>query len=772
MHKYILYPSIIIIHLLIISTITTGTEINKEDKIIEFNDISRVDRSIVFELPQDAEVVSFNVEFTGPVDSGLPQPLNVTLDIGDNGTVDWAFKKNNGPLGYQNIFNQDQTILDLGFTPGNYNADNAIFIPADVDVSKASFELEFLEDNYLSPIIELNRPEWHPEAPYEYDPEFCIFNDRLYVAYRSYSWRDSNQSDADIMINSTADGMTWQDQKTEITKAPDTELPYTGGKRSGDFYPSMAVFKNHLYCAWESDSPLPLGSTHGDDRDILWSRFDGSTWSVPDELTAPDNNAAEDVYSLNPGFKDDYRVELCTFDNGSGEQLFAIWTANNTGDESFPEERKGDIIVSRTVDGIHWTIGVDLTFDDRRYDEDYLPTLIEFETPAGNALFAFWVSNNFANTNGSDWDIFYRYTYDGILWSEQLNLLDNAGISEPANIDRAIDEDPTLVVYNGRLYIFWRTSNPNLAAGEDIDIVMASTKNGINWTKPTEVTAQDDTLFNNRPRAVIYNGQLAVLWRAVEANDEGTIFLRLLDGETDKWSKVVQVSPRNGGGNDYSPDIIAFKDQILISWVTQDNITTRGQDSDLVIRSFMPRTCTPEVALDVGRIGISIDDWLVPKSKFDEGKKIQVELTQRLRELINDPEWVVRYTIKDEFQNEIYVIPIKTYFSSPGRVKLTNLEISYNYSISVDLGVELHNYLKDLSNNDGKDVQVVLRFESDTNGKLKISNLRVEYSDEEEEQQYNEVICIAVIGVILIVLGLAIKFMPTKDKKKENDKKQ
>jgi hypothetical protein len=750
---------------------TSGTEISKKDKVIEFSDISTVDRSIVFDLPQDAEVLSFNIELSGPVDTGLPQPSNLTLDIGDNGTIDWAFKGEYGPLGYQNNFNIAQTILDVSFTPGNYNADNGIFIPADAEISEASFELEFIEDNYLSPIVELNRPEWHPEAPYEYDPEFCIFNDRLYVAYRSYSWRDGNQSDADIMINSTADGFTWQDSITEITKVPDTEVPYIGGKRSGDFYPSMAVFKNYLYCAWESDSPLPLGSTHGEDRDILWSRFDGTTWSIPDELTAPDENAAEDVYSLNPGLKDDYRVELCTFDNGSGEQLFAIWTANNTGDEWFPEERKGDIIVSRTVDGIHWTSGLDLSFDDRRYDEDYLPTLIEFETPSGNTLFAFWVSNNVANTNGSDWDIVYRYTQDGESWSEQFNLLDNAGISEPANIDRAIDEDLSVVVFNERIYIFWRTSNPNLAAGEDIDIVMASTKDGINWTKPTEITPQDDTLFNNRPKAVEYNGQLAVLWRGVEVDDEGTIFLKLLDGNTDKWSQVVQVSPRNKGGNDYSPDIVVFNDQVFISWVTQDNVTTRGLDSDVVVRGFMLRNGTPEVALDVGSIGVYIDDWLVPKTKFTDGKKIQVDLTKRLMELINDPEWVIRYKIKDEFKNERYGVPISTYFSSPGRVKLTDLEISYNYSISVDLSVELHNYLKDRSKDHEKDVQVVLRFESDTNGKLQISNLRVEYSVAEEEQQYNEVICIAVIGVILIILGLVIKFMPAKDKKKGNDKK-
>jgi hypothetical protein len=756
-----------------LSIFTSAADITKEEQIITFSDISRTDRSIVLSIPSNAEVSRFSFGLSGPERPGREQPWNLTLDIGDNGTIDWALKPEYGPLGFQNLFGNGREQLGLRFIPGNHNNSGNIYLPISAEIERAQMKLKFEEEHYISPVItELNRAEWHPEAPYDYDPEFCVFQDRLYVAYRSYSWRDSNQSDADIVINSTADGVNWQDRTIELSKAPDTEVPYTGGKRAGDFYPSLAVFNDHLYCAWESASEKPLGSTTGDDRDIVWTRFDGESWLEPQELTAPTEQAAEDVYSENPGIKDDYRVQLCTFDNGSGEQLFAIWTANNTGDELFPEERKGDIIISRTIDGLTWTTGFDLTYDDRRYDEDYLPQMIEYETPKGNALFAFWVSNNVANTNGSDWDIVYRFTFDGITWSEQYNLQTGAGITEPMDVTKAIDEDPTLIVYNNQLYVLWRTSNPALGAGEDIDIVISHTTDGFNWSKPKELTLENDILFNNRPMATVHNDNLIVLWRSVESMDAGVIILKIYNKATGEWSEPVRISPTGEGGDDYSPALISFDNKIITAWVTEDNITTRGRDSDVVVRWLIPQNNTPKVALNIGGISEYSDSWLVTKNKFEEGKTNKIDLTVKLQDLLQDNAWITQHTLKDEFKNEVYSIPISTYFSGPGKITLTSLEIQYNYSFMVpDLSVKLSDYLKIQDSDKGNDVQITLRFESKANGKLRVENLKVTYSKPEEPQQFSELICVVILGIFLIIIGLAIKFAPTAPKKPKEPEK-
>ena len=767
--------------LILLSHCSQAIELTHEEQIIIFTDQSKSDRSIVLNLPNDAVVSYFSFDLVGPLDESTTQPWNMTLDIGDNGTIDWSLKREYGPLGCQSIFNNGDEELTLGFIPGNYNQSGGIYLPTTAEVSTARMELAYTESDYLSPaLIELNRPEWHPEAPYDYDPNMCIYQDRLFLAYRSYGWHDTNQSDADIALNSTGDGVHWQDKTTELSKAPDTEVPYQGGKRSGDFYPSMAVFKNKLYCAWESTSIEPIGSTHGTDRDIVWSYFDGDAWEPPRELTAPSEHAAEDEYSANPGVKDDYRVQLCTFGNGTNEQLFAIWTANNTGDETFPGDRIGDIIISHTTDGDYWSTGFDLTAGDKRYDIDYLPQLVEFRTIFGNALFAFWVTNNEKITNGSDWDIIYRYTTDGITWSEHYNLLEKCNVKESSNDLQAIDDDPAVIVYNGQLYVIWRSSNPSISNGEDIDIIMTHTSDGANWSKPLELTSSTDSMFNNRPRAAVYTDKLFIVWRAVKPDDDGAIILRGFDNDTGELSKPVTVSPVGTGGDDYSPDLIAFNDKLMVAWVTQDNTTALGNDSDVMFRWLIPRNGTPELALDPGSKGNYNDHWVMTKTKLSAGIKRTVDFKDKLLELLRDNNWKNANTINDEFGNDFYFIPLNTYFSTPGEVTLRSLEIRYNYTLTVsDLSVALSNYLKESGKSDAKNdndqsnnIEIKLRFDSISNGKVKIQNLNVKYTISSKPQQYPELVCVMIIGIVLIIIGLLIKFARFGPRKAKSEPKK
>jgi len=760
---------IIFILFIQLTVVVPATELTIEEQILTFTNISKSDRSIILDIPKDAEVSYFGFELRGPVQAGSEQPWKLSLDVGDNGSVSWSLKREYGPLGAQQVFNNGAQELALRFIPGNYNTSGGFYLPKGAEVSEARMELEFFEEDYISPgVTELNRPEWHPEAPYDYDPEMCIYQDRLYVVYRTYSWYDTNQSDADIAMNSTHDGIHWAEKTIELTKAPDTEVPYLGGKKSGDFNPSLAVFKNQLYCAWESDSPLPMGSTTNTDRDILWTCFNGITWCAPQELTALDAQAGEDIYSKNPGVKDDYNVQLCTFNNGSAEQLFAIWAANNTGDEEFPGERIGDIVVSHTVDGEHWATGFDLTANDKRYDVDYLPQLIEFPTQKGNALFAFWVTNNEKLSNGTDWEIVYRYTLDGNSWSEYFNLMEMCGIIESENDLEAIDDDPYLTVFDNKLYVLWRTSNPIISDGTDIDIVFANTEDGFNWSKPTELTDSSDVLFNNRPRAVGYKNKLVACWRAVTQDDAGAIVIKIFDKTTQEWLPAQTISPKGSGDNDYSPDIITFEDKVMLAWVTEDNSTTLGDDSDVVVRWLMPRNGTPELALDIGLGGYYNENWLWTKTTYSEGGKYTLGFTDRILYLLSDSNWLNSNTIYDEFGNGIIYIPINTYFSSPGRIKLSSLEIQYNYTIGIpDLSTALTGYMKDANaENSGDNIKVKLRFDSISNGKVKIQNLRVEYTTPTKTQQYPELVCIAIIGIVLILLGLVIKFSKVKPKRR------
>ena len=72
--------------------------------------------------------------------------------------------------------------------------------------------------------------------------------------------------------------------------------------------------------------------------------------------------------------------------------------------------------------------------------------------------------------------------------------------------------------------------------------------------------------------------------------------------------------------------------------------------------------------------------------------------------------------------------------------------------------------------NQNGNIGVKLRFDSISNGKLKIQNLTVKYSRSAKSQQYPELICVVIIGIILIVIGLVIKFVKLPPRKTKKDK--
>ena len=79
-----------LIILLLLSVMAQGSELTKSEHTIAFTNISKTDRSLVLSLPSDAAVTYFSFDVVGPVEPGLNQPKNLSLDIGDNGTIDWS----------------------------------------------------------------------------------------------------------------------------------------------------------------------------------------------------------------------------------------------------------------------------------------------------------------------------------------------------------------------------------------------------------------------------------------------------------------------------------------------------------------------------------------------------------------------------------------------------------------------------------------------------------------------------------------------------------
>ena len=72
----------------------------------------------------------------------------------DHGTIDWAYKREYGALGHQNVFNTGEENLNLGYIPGNFNANGDFYLTPSADVSQATLEIVSEEADYLSEVLE------------------------------------------------------------------------------------------------------------------------------------------------------------------------------------------------------------------------------------------------------------------------------------------------------------------------------------------------------------------------------------------------------------------------------------------------------------------------------------------------------------------------------------------------------------------------------------------------------------------------------------------
>ena len=72
--KFLSLLSLGLILLILLSVITQGEEITFEERIITFTQSSRLDRSIVLDIPKDAKITEFQFEITGPIEPGPEQP--------------------------------------------------------------------------------------------------------------------------------------------------------------------------------------------------------------------------------------------------------------------------------------------------------------------------------------------------------------------------------------------------------------------------------------------------------------------------------------------------------------------------------------------------------------------------------------------------------------------------------------------------------------------------------------------------------------------------
>lgn len=757
-------------------------------------------------VPANANITSATVNFTTMANDDGIYPENIELRFGEVLPIDWAFQgSGHGAYGYQRYFKESQVRVNMTYDVKGYNDTVSIILPKNAEVSQASVKLTAFEyDHWESGITELNIPDGRT---WQQDPFLFVFQNRLWCFIRNYNSTETDESDGDISYTYTTDGSNWQSM-TELTPNADTPDGYPGNgptHLAGDFHPFVVEFDGKMGVFWGSmsfyniDQPNWQGITNGSDRDIVVRWYDPTGGWDNDyiEITHPTENADESNYTRNPGddpdvpggvinpwHRTDQRPNAVEFKN----KVYCIWMANNTGNTTFRMHRygmvpsddpepwwhwnnRGDIIVSSSDDGIHWSKGYDLTAYDEWEDIDFAPSLCVYK----NKLYALWETNGrWYNKSGIwtkkadvqnsfDFDLIYRWTEDGENWSDYHELtLQN----DTANYERRMefsypDEDPRLVVFTDpkdnkdKLFCIYRTRNVNITNGTDYDIVFMSSEDGVTWTHPIELTDKKiNGGYDNKPELTVFNNKLYAVWRREQGERwsddvDGDIVTRHFDGYG--WSPLQEVSPFDGDGtgrDDFYPNSVGFfngqENKFYSAWVTRNRGLkwTQGTDADVVVRSMRPSDLPLTTGLDVGQD----NTWeLRNKVLNDANPSVTVDMTSTIQDLIGTSSYVGNHLYKDDFGNEFVEFPLNVSIPEPGRIRFDNLKIWYNCTIEAGDGITYHSDAKENpfadkmnkyikthqseADNDGN-IEVKLELTSPSEGRIKMHDFFLEYNYE------------------------------------------
>lgn len=400
-------------------------------------------------------------------------------------------------------------------------------------------------------------------------------------------WRSSEPNigsgigmDTDILVaRSTDNGMTWTDP------APLNNNAGTDTGFDGDPHIVTDGHGNWL-AVWVSAEPN-IGGGIGMDGDIVAARStdNGATWTDP----APVNSTA----AGDTGGDFDARVAT----DGQGN-VVVVWTSqepNISGGIGMDE----DILVARSTDnGATWTDAAVLNdYADTDMGGDYMRSLA---TDGEGNWIAVWTSvePNIAGGIGMDYDvIFARSTDGGATWSAAAPLNNNAG-SDPGSDFRPQIAADTL----GNWLVVWTTDTDNIGGGigMDFDIAIArSTDGGATWTDPAPLDTHAGSDMGDDDEAdIVADG--AGLWMAVWRTDEPNVDAGvdidadiLIARSTDSGATWTVPVPLNSGagsdtGDDKRPDIATDgRGNWIGAWESAEPIIAGGVDTDFDIL-FVP----------------------------------------------------------------------------------------------------------------------------------------------------------------------------------------
>ncbi|HEX6294532.1 MAG TPA: sialidase family protein [Nitrososphaeraceae archaeon] len=310
--------------------------------------------------------------------------------------------------------------------------------------------------------------------------------------------------------------------------------------------PIILVSGNNVYVSWsEGDDELSLifRASHDNGR-----TFDPSINLSPaddistSKIIVSGNNVYVVVVDLGRSGDDVYfRVS-----NDNGRTFGPVINlSNNPGISSFP-----DIAVSGNNVYIVWRDGGDIFFRTSHDNGKTFEKVINLSHNDGNSfrpqivvstqnVYVVWVDDS----NGGDWDIFFRASTDnGKKFEDIIDLSKNVGTSE----------DPQIVSYRNNVYVVWVEENEPA----DPDIFFRVSHNNGDRFNPV-IDLSNNNGDSDFPQLIASHDNVYVAWRDTSNGGDTDIFFRASHNYGDRFNPVIDLSNNNGDAGE--PDMLVGK---------------------------------------------------------------------------------------------------------------------------------------------------------------------------------------------------------------------
>lgn len=373
-------------------------------------------------------------------------------------------------------------------------------------------------------------------------------------------------ADGDLFFAVSLDhGKTWSDPETLNSNATTDSLQ--------DVEPAIATDGNgHWITVWASQEKVD-GSVDLD-WDLLYSVFNGATWSDPATLNT--NAATDSNTDQSPAIASDkhghWVVVWGTFDSLGG----------SIGND-------GDILVSRSSDnGATWTSPAALNTNAASDSAmDSFPCVVS--NTMGTWITAWQVSDMSGTGYGSDADVLYSRSADnGATWSAPVPLNDDASSDES-------DEFAVKLASNSSETLMACWTSYVYSDEWEVNVAYAVSSNyGVGWSNPNFLTTDGVNKTSNERCSLACDG--AGTWMAVwEAfrglsntlGADGDIVVSLSTDDGTSWAppRAMKQNAPKDDGVDAGPKIVT--DGVgnwIVVWESKDTLNdTIGKDWDILM---------------------------------------------------------------------------------------------------------------------------------------------------------------------------------------------